>query len=106
MEFEYHPELLDHICVKVPLTTVNHEARSVAIKWALEQGIEVRFHEGRQCSIFLRPFDPVRDVMWFNRDVLEDFAEECSGMHPLADLRQKLFVPIKMDRFAVSEHVC
>ncbi|OQE41810.1 hypothetical protein PENCOP_c004G08455 [Penicillium coprophilum] len=76
LELEFHPELLDHIRVKMPLTTVNHEARSVAIEWGLKQGIEIRFHEGSQCLIFSRPFDPVRDVMWFNQDVLEDFAEE------------------------------
>ncbi|KAJ5502956.1 hypothetical protein N7463_005830 [Penicillium fimorum] len=106
MEMELHHELLDPIRVKTPLTPVNHEARGVTIEWALKQGIEVRFHEGRQCLIFLRMFDPMRDVIWFGQDSLEAFAKECWGVHTVAnDPRQTLTVPIDTGSFAISERV-
>ncbi|KAJ5365175.1 hypothetical protein N7517_008061 [Penicillium concentricum] len=106
VEMELHHELLDPIRVKTPLTAVSHEARSVAIEWALKQGIEVQFHEGRQGLIFLRTFDPMRDVIWFGQDSLEAFAKECWGVHALAnDPRQTLTVPIDTGSFAISERV-
>ncbi|KAJ5824560.1 hypothetical protein N7447_006900 [Penicillium robsamsonii] len=108
VEMELHHELLDPIRVKTPLTSVNHEARGVAIEWALKQGMEVRFHEGRQCLIFLRTFDPTREVIWFGQDSLEASAKECWGVHAGAVAngpRQILTAPIDPGCFAISEHV-
>ncbi|KAJ5964796.1 uncharacterized protein N7479_004672 [Penicillium vulpinum] len=104
VEVEFRHDLLEHIRVKIPLTAVNHEARGAAFEWALKQGIEARYHEDRQCLIFLRPFDPMRDVIWFGQEVHEVFGKECWGLHQsLADPRQNVSVPINLGQFAVSE---
>ncbi|KAJ5207330.1 hypothetical protein N7491_002037 [Penicillium cf. griseofulvum] len=106
VEMVFRPELLDHIRVKTPLTSVNHEARGAAIEWAFKQGIEVRFHEARQCLIFLRPFDPMHDVLWFSQEILEIFVQECWGVFPLInplDNRQRVSLPIEVARFALPE---
>lgn len=66
LEFIFHEELLDPIQVDVPLAFVNREARGVALPWIHEQGIKLRFCEGRLHPVHARPFDARRDVVYIN----------------------------------------
>lgn len=106
VEWKFHPESLDKIRVKIPLANVNYEARHVAIEWAHKQGIEVLFHGYRECVVFLRPFDPMRDVIWISEDAFEIFTNDCWGVHP-SDGPQASHVshPCKVGQFALPESV-
>ena len=71
-------DLLDHVQVDVPLVFVNREARGIALAWVHEQGIQMRFCEDRECHIFVRSFDPIRDVLYvavhqFNNFCIEPY---------------------------------
>lgn len=79
-----------------------HEARDFAIKWARKQGIEVVFHEYRECHVFLRPFDPKRDVIWVSEDVFEGFTDNCWGIHRSDHLRS-VSIPFRIGHFALPE---
>ncbi|KAF4761372.1 hypothetical protein N7455_000907 [Penicillium solitum] len=105
VEWEYHHEFLDQIRVKIPLANVNHEARHAAIEWARKQGIEVIFHDYRECVVFLRPFDPMRDVIWISADTFFLFTDECWGIHTPDISPVNVSIPFKVGRFAVSERV-
>ncbi|KGO73809.1 hypothetical protein PITC_035250 [Penicillium italicum] len=104
VKWEFNHQLLDQIRVKIPLADVNYEARDFAIKWARNQGIKEVFCEDRQCSIFLRPFDPMRDVMWIGDDVFDLFIHECRGTHILALPTTNIPLLIKIRHFALSIH--
>ncbi|KAG0161549.1 hypothetical protein PDIDSM_9083 [Penicillium digitatum] len=101
VEWKFCPQSLDQIRVKIPLADVNHEARQVALKWAHKQGFEVIFHNDRQCFIFLRPFEPMRDLIWIGGDEFELFIDECWGVHESAHSPENVSLPIKVGHFAV-----
>lgn len=61
---------------EVPLLFVNREARGIALAWVREQGIEIRPREHRQYPIFVRPFDPMRDVLYVALDKWDDLLRE------------------------------
>ncbi|KAJ5400247.1 hypothetical protein N7465_010736 [Penicillium sp. CMV-2018d] len=103
VEWEFHHELLDQIRVKIPVADVNYEARDVAIEWARKQGIEVVFHDYRKCFVFLRPFDPMRDVIWVSEDALELFTNECWGLHSPDSSPWNVSIPLKIGQFALPE---
>lgn len=67
---------LINIEVKVPLFFVNREARSIALAWTRKQGIKLQFCEDRQCPVFVRPFDPLYDVLYIAQDKIQDFCLE------------------------------
>ena len=73
---EFRHELLDYVQVKLPLVLVNCEARAIALAWAREQGIKMRFLKGRQCHILARPFDPARDTLYVALDKIGDWCSE------------------------------
>ncbi|KAJ9492939.1 hypothetical protein VN97_g293 [Penicillium thymicola] len=104
VEWEYHYEALDKIRLKIPLADVNHEARDVAIEWARKQGIEVVFHDYRKCLVFLRPFDPMRDVIWVSGDAFEHFTNDCWGVHT-SDNLENVYIPFRIGQFALPESV-
>ncbi|KAJ5788242.1 hypothetical protein N7457_003232 [Penicillium paradoxum] len=103
VEMEFRPDLLDYITVKIPLTAVNHEARAIAIEWARTQGIKILFHQERQCAVFLRPFDPMRDVLWIGPDEVDTFQRDIWSAHEDLNPPDRVSVPINLTRFAVSE---
>ena len=61
---EFRHETLAHVTVAVPLASVNHEARSIALGWLREQGIERRFWEATKHHVFARQFDPNHDALY------------------------------------------
>lgn len=73
---EFRHELLDYVQVKLPLALVNCEARAIALAWAREQGIEMRFLKDRQCHILARSFDPERDTLYVALDKIDDWCSE------------------------------
>lgn len=105
VQWKFYHQSLDQIRVKIPLADVNHEARNIAIEWARKQGIRVITHEDRRCTIFLRPFEPMRDVIWVGGDVYEHFVNECSGIHEWLPSPEKVFLPVDIGHFAVSMHM-
>ena len=79
VEVELRPELLDHVRVKIPIASVNQEARETAIDWVPKKGIKVSFHSDRQCLIFIRPFDPARDILYIPSNMVENFDRQFWG---------------------------
>lgn len=75
LELVFRHDLIN-VEVKVPLYFVNREARSVALSWTRKQGIKLQFCEDRQCPIFVRPFDPLYDVLYIAHDKIHDFCLE------------------------------
>ncbi|KAH8888140.1 hypothetical protein GQ53DRAFT_749378 [Thozetella sp. PMI_491] len=76
LEYEFRHELLDRVQVDIPLAFVNREARSIALVWLQEQGIETHFGDNRQRHVFMRPFDPVQDVLYVAHSKWADFCSE------------------------------
>lgn len=72
----FHHYLLNHVPVRVPLAFVNFEARSIALTWVRQQGIQIVFCKERKCHVFERPFDPTRDVICVSLATWRDFCEE------------------------------
>lgn len=68
--FEFRQEMLDPIQVDVPLASVNREARSIALAWAAEQGIEL---SGQS---LIRRCQRSHDAMYIPHDKWSDFLEE------------------------------
>ncbi|KAJ6180146.1 hypothetical protein N7519_010607 [Penicillium mononematosum] len=77
-EWEYRFDL-DVIRVKIPLASVNHEGRNIAITWAHKQGIEFSFDKKRRCNIYIRRPDEMRDMICFCDDVVMFII---AGKHP------------------------
>ncbi|CAG8104662.1 unnamed protein product [Penicillium nalgiovense] len=100
-EWKYRFDL-DMICVKIPLASVNDEARDVAITWAHKQGIEVIFDEKRRCNFYIRRSDPMRDMISFGEGAFQFFARQCREMQ-MASGPNAIPVPIKIGRLAISE---
>ncbi|OAA60190.1 hypothetical protein LEL_10813 [Akanthomyces lecanii RCEF 1005] len=61
LAFEFRHELLDQVGFTVPLFFVSREARSVALPYILSQ--ELRRGEDAALCIFVRRYDPYRDVL-------------------------------------------
>ncbi|KAI0595946.1 hypothetical protein F4775DRAFT_566676 [Biscogniauxia sp. FL1348] len=75
--FEFRYDLLDGTQFAVPLALVNREARSVALPWAREQGIEIRARgDGRRDPLFVRPFGLTRDALYVAAEQWDDFLVE------------------------------
>lgn len=77
-EKDRSPDLLGPVEVNVPLFFVNHEARRIALAWAHEQGIKMRYCEDRHCNIFERLFDEVHDTLYVELDKVDEFNIEPS----------------------------
>lgn len=91
--------------VEVQLVFVNREARGIALGWVREQRIEMRFCEDRQCHVFVRPFDPTRNVLYIACHRLRDFIAEPWEriISPLDHLRQMPSIDLDLTRIAVPE---
>lgn len=76
ISLSFHHYVLEHVPVRIPLASVNYEARSIALAWVREQGIQAVFCEKRQCYVFVRPFDPTRDAIYVSRATWDDFCQE------------------------------
>ena len=66
--------LLDNIQIEISLALVSHEARDIALAWMRGQDIKMRFSNKRQCYIFMRPFDQMRDTLYVPLDQKHDFS--------------------------------
>ncbi|KAI9647025.1 hypothetical protein NHQ30_005027 [Ciborinia camelliae] len=66
LRLEFSHELLDVVQVRTPLVSVNHEARSIAVAWAREQGFVIK--EDKGCPLFGRPFNPKLDILYVRKD--------------------------------------
>ncbi|OGM48654.1 hypothetical protein ABOM_002023 [Aspergillus bombycis] len=64
---------LDPILVEVPLFFVNREARSFALAWIHEHGIQIRFDKHTQSLYFVPLVDPRRDVLYIPKEQFDDF---------------------------------
>lgn len=73
---EFRHDLLEPVQVEVPLVFVNREARTIALAWVHNQGIEMRFREDKQCHVFVRPFDPAQDTLYITPDEVDDYYTE------------------------------
>ena len=104
LNFEFRHDLLDDTQFEVPLVFVNREARSIALAWVREQGIEIRPREDGQHPVFVRPFDPSCDALYIALDKWDDFLCEPDDRRFQPDLFEQL-VDIKPDltRIAVPE---
>jgi hypothetical protein len=80
----FHHYVFEHVPVRIPLASVNYEARSIALAWVRQQGIQTVFCEERQCHVFVRAFDPTRDAIYVSRETLEYtiFCERCEMCIP------------------------
>ncbi|KAI5919326.1 hypothetical protein F4810DRAFT_505711 [Camillea tinctor] len=74
--FEFRYDLLDAPQFEVPLALVNREARSIALPWLREHGVETRPREGGQDRFFLRPFNLERDALYVPAENWEEFVAE------------------------------
>jgi hypothetical protein len=102
---EFRHDLLDQVQVEAPLVFVNREARGTALTWLREQGVEKRFLEERQCHVFVRQFDPIRDTLYLTSNRANDFYSEPYDRLFGPDLRDKniLSGPGLLERIAMPE---
>lgn len=64
----------------------------------------MRFREDRQCHVFVRPFDPVRDVLYIALDKFDDFCFEAYDRQAQPDLLAQIVDVIPdLNRIAVPE---
>jgi len=104
LNFEFRYDLLDDIQFEMPLVFVNREARGIALAWVREQGIEIRPREDRQYTVFVRPFDPMRDALYITLDKWDDFLREPDDRLFQPDLfEQPVGIESDLTRIAVPE---
>lgn len=93
--------MLDDAQFEIPLVFVNREARDLALAWVREQGIEIHPCDSRQCPVFVRPFDPMRDALYLALDKWDDFLCEPDDRQFQPNLFEKL-VDIKPDLTCIA----
>ncbi|KAB8293826.1 hypothetical protein EYC80_009307 [Monilinia laxa] len=72
--FEFRHELLDDVKIETPLLFVNHEARDIALAWALKLGMKIK---GETASpTIVRRFDPNQDILHVPHHQWNDFYNE------------------------------
>lgn len=104
LNFEFRHDLLGYIQFNVPLVFVNREARSIALAWVREQGIEIRPREYRQSHVFVRSFDPMRDALYIALDKWDDvFNEYYDRQHEPDMFEQVIQIGVDLTRIAVPE---
>lgn len=104
LNVEFRHDLLDDVQLEVPLVFVNREARRVALTWIREQGLKIRPRKDRQHPVFVRPFDPMRDVLYIALDKWVDFLCEPEDRLFQQDLIEQLVdVKSEVTRIAVPE---
>lgn len=62
--------------IEIPLFFACREAREISLAWMREKGIEVQFDKTKQSPIFVRPFDPLRDVFYIPANNFRAFCHE------------------------------
>lgn len=75
VHMDFRLDLLDKAHVTVTLTSVDREARRVALFWMRRniKASEVRLREGHLSCVFARSFDSSRDTLFIEADKLNDF---------------------------------
>ncbi|OQE19720.1 hypothetical protein PENFLA_c018G08399 [Penicillium flavigenum] len=101
-EWEYRFDL-DIIRVKIPLASVNHEARNVAITWAHKQGIEFIFDKKRRYNVYIRRPGQMRDMICFGEGAFQLFARQCREMQMASGPNAIIPISINTSRFAIPE---
>ena len=91
--FEFRPEMLDVIQLKLPLYSVNREARSIALGWARRNNVDVRSTHDASAHIFTCLFDSSRDVLYVAPDNWDGFNNEPTD---------QMFQPHMLDRQIMS----
>ncbi|KAI0837990.1 hypothetical protein F5Y06DRAFT_58743 [Hypoxylon sp. FL0890] len=106
MELRFRHDLLDNDAqFNVPIFYVNREARSIALAWVREQGIQIRSRADGQLH-FVRPFDVQRDVLYVPDDRWKDFCEEASDKLAGPELMDRAAtLEAEIERLAVSENL-
>ncbi|CAI6333582.1 unnamed protein product [Periconia digitata] len=81
LAIEFAHDRLRPILFQLPMAHVNHEARSIALTFARQQGLKLYRH-GERGPIYTRHFDPKKDAMFIGEDqlvtVLVDFDNRLS----------------------------
>jgi hypothetical protein len=102
--FEWCHGLLDDVQFELPLIFANREARSIALDWLREQGIEIRSREDRQQPVFVRAFDPMRDALYVALDKWDEFLCDPDDRFFQADLEGlNATIETSLTRLAVPE---
>ena len=76
LQLRFEPTLLPPLRVELPLYSVNHEARGVAIKYLQKQGLVVARDSAHSGFEFLRHFDTETDTVFLPTARVEEFVTE------------------------------
>lgn len=69
LNFEFFHDSLDRVRVDVPLFSVNREARSIALPWIREQGLQPHYSRDHEhCLVFVRAVNPAHDTLYVPLD--------------------------------------
>ncbi|KAK7752601.1 hypothetical protein SLS62_005370 [Diatrype stigma] len=102
--FELRHDLLDVTQFKLPLVSVNFEARVIALAWAREQGVAIHTRDGSHCPILVCPFDQMRDVLYFTHNQWDECIREHYDRMFEPDLVERnLEMRVDVKRMAVPE---
>ena len=106
LNFEFFHNLLYDTQFEVPLAFINHEARSIALDWARNRSMDLRPRKGGQHPVFVRHFDPARDVLYVALEDWNDFLYEADERMHQPDLEgEHLSCGSYITRIAVPEAV-
>jgi hypothetical protein len=73
---EFHCSRMNPLQIDVPLFHVNQEARRSILSWIHDQGLALRFCRKKQSLVFIRSFDPKRDLLYVPENRWYDFQVE------------------------------
>ncbi|KAI1417260.1 hypothetical protein F5Y13DRAFT_152365 [Hypoxylon sp. FL1857] len=106
MELRFCHNLLDDGArVNVPIFYVSREARRIALAWFHKEGVRIRsLEDGR--LLFVRPFDPQRDVLYVPDNRWRDFCAGGSDRFLESDMFDRsATIESEPERLAVSENL-
>lgn len=102
IDLEFRHDLLEDIQVDLPPVFVNREARGIALTWAHQHDIKMRFCKNRQCHVFTRPFKLERDVLYIAPNRSNDFFVESIDRLEEPDLFDQIVnISPALARFAI-----
>lgn len=78
LAFDFHHERIDPMVFQLPLFWVNHEAHAICQLWIRQQGLKACISQGSLSTTFIRPFNPVSDMLYVSLDRWTDFLCEPS----------------------------
>ena len=118
LDLEFRYDLLNHPHIEIPLISVNHESRAIALAWVREQGIETHFRDDsgdengdndsrqqqQRLDFFVRPFDLMNDAVYVAPDQWDEFMLSSFNRSSEPDLLDKTVdVRPNMTHLAVPE---